>query len=133
MILTDRGVPFARRVGAGDDALALVLDAVEQDIVRSAGPSGERTETFGGVSQLDRVVLKGTAESIVSVTETGGSTVRVLDPTDYQLDPDGYTLYRLTSGSNPRRYWWARSRHSTCRSTTRPCGSRSSSTWPGWP
>ena len=108
MILTTEEYRSLADTALEEDALALLLDATETDIVRAAGPSGERVETFAGGGQLGRIILRGTAESIVSITETSTTTATTLDPSDYALDPDGYTLYRLTGGTNSRRYWYGR-------------------------
>lgn len=98
-------------IGAlSDDALQLLLDATEAEIVRVGGDPETATEwhTCNGRS----VVLERRADRIDLVTETvgmwGEPTVTTLDATDYELDPYGVTLHRLNTGTNPRWRWYGR-------------------------
>lgn len=108
MILTTEEFRSLSSTALEDDALALVLDAAEQEIVRAAGPAGSATEILRGHRGTD-IILGRQAESITSVTETWGTTDTVLSADDYLLHSDGYVLERLRTGTNPRWAWhWSR-------------------------
>lgn len=91
-----------------DDALQLLLDAADAEIIRFAGASGSAEEWLvGGRREL---VLSKPATSIATVVEHigGPATPITLTPDDYQADPTGYLLYRLGTGTHPRWHWWGR-------------------------
>lgn len=89
-----------------DDALQILLDATEEEIVRRAGPPGPRTETFELSGRL--IALSRPAESITSVTQLVGSTSTTLAVDDYFARPDGYVLERVRTGTNPYSQWRGR-------------------------
>lgn len=88
-----------------DEALQLLLDAAEADIVDFTGSDdGAVVEWLVGGRQV--VVLGRRAASISSVVEDprwGSSTT--LATNDYEIDPTGFLLYRKTGGDHSRYYW----------------------------
>jgi len=89
-------------------ALQLIIDAAERDIESYVGPSTAYTVEYD--SELLTVLrLPVSASAIVSATEYTGA---VSDPTkteleidDYELSDDGWSLRRLSDGTNPRGMW----------------------------
>lgn len=87
-----------------DDALQLVLDAAEADIVAAYGPHDSATDVFPGGGRL--LALAREAASITSVTETSpGGPTTTLATDDYRLSPAGAVLERLNTGTNQRSCW----------------------------
>jgi hypothetical protein len=91
-----------------DDALQLLLDAAEAEIVRYAGASDSAVEWLVGGRR--EIVLSKPATAIASVAEhIGGPSAPItLAADDYTSDPTGYLLYRLGTGTHPRWRWWGR-------------------------
>jgi hypothetical protein len=91
-----------------DDALQLVLDAAEQEIVRAAGAADSATELL--TVNVHQVALSRKAESITSISEQRSpwSVPLLLAADDYRLHPDGYVVERLNTGTNPRWRWSGR-------------------------
>ncbi len=92
-----------------DEALQLLLDAAEADIVAYAGADGSTVEWFSGGQRV--IALASPAESITSIVENSvlwGNAATTLDATDYLVDPGGYLLYRDGNGTNPRWHWYGR-------------------------
>lgn len=107
-LLTPDDVREFDSTGLSDDALQLLLDAAEAEIVRFAGDSDSHTEWFAGGQRV--LALARPAASISSIVENedwGGSTV-TLAADDYIVDPSGYLLYRVATGTHPRWRWWGR-------------------------
>lgn len=90
----------------GNDALQLLLDAAEADIVDFAGDPDEVVEWFGGGQTV--LALRSAAASITSIAEVYNNVTTTLNVNDYLLDPSGYLLYRERYGTNPRSYWQGR-------------------------
>lgn len=90
----------------GDDALQRLLDATEDAINARAGASGSRTEFFDRAGRF--ITLARPASAISSITEESfyGGAVTTLAADDYRVWPDGYSLERVSDGTNPRRYWY---------------------------
>jgi hypothetical protein len=93
--------------GLTDDALQILLDATERDIIAAAGDPVEQTEYVQGgypALVLSRP-MPAPDYGLISVTEASDSTSPVLlEEDDYRID--GYILHRLTTGTNPRTYWY---------------------------
>lgn len=90
-----------------DDAIQRVIDSVEDEVTKMAGPVGQHTYVLNGGGKY-LFFLNGPILSIDSIEETVGDTVTTLDATDYRLVDGGYyaeRLYRLAL--NPR-YTWGR-------------------------
>lgn len=91
-----------------DEALQLLLDAAEAEIIRAAGAGGPVQEWFTGGQRV--IALGQLAGSITSIVEHGlwdGSST-TLETDDYLVDPGGYLLYRDSNGTNPRWRWYGR-------------------------
>lgn len=87
-----------------DEALQRLLDAAYGAIATRIGPAGDRVEQFYGGFRT--IGLGRPTDSVSSVSETIGTTTTTLNANDYRLRPDGYTLERLATGTNPRWYWF---------------------------
>jgi hypothetical protein len=88
----------------GDTALELLLEAAWQAIAVVAGAEGDGVEVRPGGTSV--VFLPRAASAIDTVKEwLGFSYERTLDATDYRLETDGVSVYRLASGLTPARYW----------------------------
>jgi hypothetical protein len=86
-----------------ESVLQSMLDAAEDAIIGAAGPFGPMSEVLdGGGSYL---FLRRRAKSIESITETVWNDETVLDLTDYRLRPDGVSVVRLRTGTNPPLFW----------------------------
>jgi hypothetical protein len=93
-----------------DDAIQLLLDAADAEIVRYAGASGSGLEWLAGGRHV--IALARQAASISSVDEHTGT---VADPVslaadEYEIDPTGFLVYRSNTGTNPRWQWWGQVR-----------------------
>lgn len=104
MILTVDELREHVETSLGDDAMQRLADAAEAAIVSRIGATGERTELLHGGYRT--ISLGRPVASIDGVTETVNTTTTTLDPSDYRLRPDGYTLERLSTGVNRRWQWW---------------------------
>jgi hypothetical protein len=89
----------------GDDALQRLLDAAEEAIIGVIGTGGSATEDFE--VHGERLMLSHRASTITSVTERTDpwATGTALAANDYGLSSSGWTLRRLSSGTNPGYYW----------------------------
>lgn len=90
-----------------DEALQLLLDATEAEVVRVGGDPEQATEWLG-CSGGRTVALARRADRIDEVVEVSpwGGTSTTLATDDYELDPSGYILRRLGNGTNSRWRWW---------------------------
>lgn len=89
-----------------DEALQLLLDAAEADIVAfTGGDDAAIVEWHSGGRAL--IALARPASSITSVVEEGryNTDPTTLQPNDYRLDPSGLLLYRSGNGTNSRWTW----------------------------
>lgn len=86
-----------------NDALQTLLNAAEDAINARAGATGDRTEFLYGGGRFLTLARQATAIGVI--TETYGSTVITLAADDYRIWPDGYTLERITGGTNSRWRW----------------------------
>lgn len=90
----------------GDEALQLLLDAAEADVLAFTGTADATVvEWHSGGRAL--IALARPAESITSVVEEGphNATPLTLAADDYRIDPSGVLLYRQGTGTNPRWTW----------------------------
>lgn len=89
-----------------DAVLQTYLDAAMDAIDDALGPltCTERLRASHG----DMLMLGRKAESITSVVEDAGWSVLTLAADDYELSDSGQVLYRLATGTNPRRTWYGR-------------------------
>jgi hypothetical protein len=85
----------------GDDALQGMLDAAYEAIDNFLGTEGVVQELLTASGNGPLLMLSRRALSIGAVVE--GDTT--LAASDYELRASGQMLYRLNSGSNPRRSW----------------------------
>lgn len=90
-----------------DSALQLLIDAAEEQLANV--PSGEISEQYRGGSRV--IILRRPAESISSIREANaGADLDDGDPdpatAEYQLQPDGRSIYRIDPGLTYYRYWW---------------------------
>lgn len=104
MLLTVAELREHVETSLGDDAVQRLLDGLEAEIVRYAGPPGEQTDRIRGGQQL--ITLLRPTSRIVSVSESWYTTTTTLDPDDYELLPNGQQLLRKRTGPNPRYHWW---------------------------
>ena len=88
--------------------LQQIIDSVEQDIEDHVGPTTAHVTEFN--PSLDNLLrLPVPMSAITSVTEYLGmesdpeTTALAVD--DYELSDDGWTLRRLSDGTNPGGYW----------------------------
>ena len=84
-----------------DDALLGVLLATEADVDNAAGVVAQTEYLAGGYADL---VLAYPAGTISTVVEHWDSSPLTLAASDYLVD--GYILRRLTTGTNPRTWWY---------------------------
>jgi hypothetical protein len=89
-----------------DESLLILLDAAAQAIVREHGPSGATTERLSASGDL--LMLSRPALTITTVVEDARWAPVTLAANDYSLSSSGQTLYRLSTGTNPRYYWSGR-------------------------
>lgn len=90
-----------------DEALQLLIDAAEAEIVRYAGDPDAAIEWVAGGQQV--IVLGRQAASVTSIVEQAdGPSPVTLSSDDYEIDPSGFLIYRLRTGTNPRWRWWGR-------------------------
>ena len=90
-----------------DAALAILLAAAEDEIENAAGPTGVLKERMN-VNRGELLMLSREADSITSVVEDARNAALTLAADDYELSDSGQMLYRLATGTNPRRYWATR-------------------------
>lgn len=90
----------------GEDALQLLLDAAEAEIVAFAGPADAALELLTGSSRF--IALARPADTITSISETVYSTATTLATDDYLIHPGGYLIERLSGGTNSRSRWYGR-------------------------
>lgn len=93
----------------GDEALQLLLDAAEAEIIRYAGPVDSLVEWHAGGQRV--IALSRPATDVTSVVEHSPwdpTSSWTLDPTDYEVDPTGYLLYRRSGGTVSRWHWYGR-------------------------
>jgi hypothetical protein len=96
--------PFLAESALTDAELQRLVDAAYATITGRIGAAGSRTELlYGG---FRTIALGRRATSITSVSEEIGTTSTILAADDYRLRPDGYTLERISTGTNPRWRWW---------------------------
>lgn len=87
-----------------DEALQILLDAAEAEIVRFAGASDSAVDWRAGGQRV--IALGRPASSITSVVERADrGTPVTLATDDYDADPTGYLLYRRGDGTHPRWRW----------------------------
>lgn len=86
-----------------DAALQTYLDAAYQAIDNYAGETGDVQELLMASGQGPLLMLSRRASNIVSVIEHE----LTLAADDYELRSSGQMLYRLNTGTNPRRSWRA--------------------------
>lgn len=87
-----------------DDALQLVLDAAEADIVDACGPHDAAVAEFPGGDRY--LILQQEAASITTITETSvAGSVTTLAANDYRLSLAGALIERLNTGTNRRSTW----------------------------
>jgi len=93
------------------DALQLLLDAAEEEIIERAGPTIDgyvltsRTEQY--IPRGDLLMLSERASSIVEVIEHAQLVVpTTLVSDDYELTSSGYVLRRLRTGTNGAYRWF---------------------------
>ncbi len=90
-----------------DEALQLLIDAAEAEIVRYAGAPDSAVEWIGGGQQL--ITLSRPAASITSIVEHADRAAPVtLVGDDYELDPTGFLVYRKSTGTHPHWRWCGR-------------------------
>lgn len=91
-----------------DESLQLLLDAADAEIIRFAGPLDAFVEWLAGGQRV--IALTRPVDSVTSIVEHSPweTDSRTLDPTDYEVDPSGYLIYRRSSGPNSRWRWWGR-------------------------
>jgi len=89
----------------GDTALQSLLDSAYQAIEQRVEPSGPITEYLSARGEL--LMLSRPADVISDVLEFvwAGQDGVELDDTDFELRSSGQTLRRLTTGTNPSRWW----------------------------
>jgi hypothetical protein len=86
-----------------DPALQVLLDAAEGAItarVSAADAIVERHETLTKAIYPSRRVA-----TVASVKETVGTVTTTLATNDYAILPGGWTIERLSTGTNPRTVW----------------------------
>ncbi len=103
MILTVAELRESVESSLGDDALQILLNWAEEQIVARAGATGARTQLFDGGHRF--LSLDRPAASVTSVTETWWTTDTVLTTDDWLLRPGDYLIERLNTGTNPRLTW----------------------------
>lgn len=92
-----------------DEPLQRLIDAEWTAVVKTFGPETVPVDDLRGGSE--RAWLSRQASSITSVVETDSSgTETTLESDDYQLENDGRSLRRLTTGTNPADLWQSRIR-----------------------
>lgn len=107
LLSTDDIREFEPAPELSDDALQLLIDAAEAEIVRYAGAPDAAVEWVAGGQQV--IVLGRQAASVTSIVEQAdGSSPVTLASDDYEIDPSGFLIYRLRTGTNPRWRWWGR-------------------------
>lgn len=89
-------------------ALQQIIDSVEQDIDDRIGPTAAHVSEYG--PNLDNVLrLPVPMSAITGVTEYLGAQSdpekTALSADDYELSDNGWTLRRLSDGTNPGGYW----------------------------
>jgi hypothetical protein len=105
MILTVTELRGHVTSGLADGDLQRLLDAAEDDITRVAGPLDSATEYRPGGH--DSIVLDQRPSAVASVKEMFDTpAVLTLASNDYRVE--GYILWRLWTGTNPRYWWWGR-------------------------
>jgi hypothetical protein len=93
-----------------DDPLQRLIDAAYETLddylgIEGTGYDGNvNSELITPSGRGDLLRLSRRALAITSITE--GTTE--LDPDDYELRPSGYTLVRLSTGTNPSSRWRSR-------------------------
>lgn len=85
-----------------DEALLILLDAAQADIIRYAGPGGELTEYLHGGGHL--LILSHPIVAITSIVEDD----LTLAADDYIITATGRGLRRMDNGTNPRWHWGRR-------------------------
>lgn len=91
-----------------DTALQLLIDAAEAEMIRYAGDPAASVVWVAGGQRV--IALPRAAASITSIIEhddRDGSQV-TLAADDYLVDPGGYLIYRISTGTHPRSRWWGR-------------------------
>jgi len=92
-----------------DDALQLLIDDAEKEIIKRHGELNTETDTKTGETLATALFLKRKAESISTVVEEiksgDGYEETTLSSNDYKLRYGGRQIERLASGDNPRRTW----------------------------
>ena len=108
MLLTTDEYRELHSTALEDEALQLLLDAAEADIIDFTGSvDGSVVEWLDGGQRV--LALARRAASITSIVEDAdASTPTTLETDDYLLDPTGFLLYRSGHGTNRRWRWYGR-------------------------
>lgn len=87
-----------------DDALQLLLDATEADILAAAGASdASGVELIRG--GWDTLILSRPISSVSAVVDDVDGSATTLASDDYRFTAGGYVLYRLSTGTHPGGRW----------------------------
>lgn len=87
-----------------DAPLQILLDAADEDLTRAVGPDTADICKRDMEGQ-EFLFLSRPAASITSITEYSGGATTTLAASDYELQPNGKAIRRLSTGTNPASGW----------------------------